>query len=292
MDIAHHKYVFVAGLHRSGTTLLFNTLRDHPMISGFTFPNGGEKEHEGQHNQSVYPKDSELGGPGYFAFNPCSHMIETDSLISESNSKRLFSQWSTHWDLSKPVLLEKSPPNIVRTRFLQAIFPDSYFISIVRDPVVTALATLKWMGWPRHVVESRNGLGGYTVREASTEDIPVFNRSRRLFTESMLYTLFLHWITAHKILRADIAHVPRFLMVRYEDLVNEPVRTMANLYEFLSIPSQGINNNAHIVDENKNYLRQWITWPQKELSSDGRQFLEDTFSPGFREYDYYFPGVV
>ena len=47
-------------------------------------------------------------------------------------------------DTGKEFLLEKSPPNIIRTRFLQAMFPNSYFINIKRHPIATSLATKKW----------------------------------------------------------------------------------------------------------------------------------------------------
>ena len=46
------KIILVCGLHRSGTSLLFQILRDHPDISGFR--NTGVNQDEGQHLQSVY----------------------------------------------------------------------------------------------------------------------------------------------------------------------------------------------------------------------------------------------
>jgi len=47
------QYVFIAGLHRSGTSVLARCLREHPQISGFR--NTGVPEDEGQHLQDVYP---------------------------------------------------------------------------------------------------------------------------------------------------------------------------------------------------------------------------------------------
>ena len=37
--------------------------------------------------------------------------------------------------MSEPVLVEKSPPNLVRTRFLQALFPDARQIVVTRHPI-------------------------------------------------------------------------------------------------------------------------------------------------------------
>ena len=74
---AEPRHVFIAGLHRSGTSLLFRILRRHKSISGFEITGGAEREHEGQHLQAVYPTDQDLGGPGYFGFNEAAHGPES-----------------------------------------------------------------------------------------------------------------------------------------------------------------------------------------------------------------------
>lgn len=43
-------------------------------------------------------------------------------------------QWLKYWDITKPVLLEKSPPNIVRATALAHHFVPASFIIMVRDP--------------------------------------------------------------------------------------------------------------------------------------------------------------
>lgn len=43
-------------------------------------------------------------------------------------------QWLKYWDVTKPVLLEKSPPNIVRATELMHHFVPASFIIMVRDP--------------------------------------------------------------------------------------------------------------------------------------------------------------
>ena len=58
-------FIFVCGLHRSGTSVLHRAIRAHPDISGID----GTKspEDEGQHLQSVYLPGGKFGGPGAFA---------------------------------------------------------------------------------------------------------------------------------------------------------------------------------------------------------------------------------
>lgn len=43
-------------------------------------------------------------------------------------------EWLRYWDVTKPVLIEKSPPNIIRAMDIEGVFKPAYFICIVRDP--------------------------------------------------------------------------------------------------------------------------------------------------------------
>ena len=54
--------IFVAGLHRSRTSLLHKVISSHPEVSGFS--QTGVPEDEGQHLQSVYKSAKSFGGAG------------------------------------------------------------------------------------------------------------------------------------------------------------------------------------------------------------------------------------
>ena len=190
------KFVFVCGLHRSGTSLLAEALASHPLISGFH--NTAAPKDEGQHLQSVFLPARVYGGPGKFGFARKAHLTETSDLITADNAKKLFAEWSRYWDLSKSFLLEKSPPNLIRTRFLQAIFPPSYFIVLVRHPVAVAFATQKW-------------------------------------SKSSLESLIRHWAICHQIFAADRVHLKNACVVRYEDLVSRPQLALTRICDFLSL---------------------------------------------------------
>lgn len=192
-----HRHVFVAGLHRSGTTPLARLLAGHPQVSGFS--GTGVTEDEGQHLQSVYPAARTHGGAGRFAFSPAAHLTEDSPLAVPASREALLAQWSPHWDLSRPVLVEKSPPNLVMTRFLQALFPEARFVVVVRHPVVVALSTSKWTGM------------------------------------TSLRRLLEHWLTAHELFLEDAAHLRRVHVVLYEHLVNDPAGTLAGVGDFLDL---------------------------------------------------------
>ena len=237
-----HEMVFVGGLHRSGTSLVARWLAGHPAISGFA--GTGVPEDEGQHLQSVYPG---FGGWGRFGFDPRSHMTEASPLVSEKSRERLLAQWGRHWDLDKPVLLEKSPPNLTKARFLQALFPRSSFVMVLRHPVAVAGATQRWS---RPIVPGAGAPGAGRLRNG------VDRLARPLARWLRPHRLVEHWVVCHETLLGDVAHVRRLALVRYEDLVRAPDVELARLCRFLGVEEHGAP--LPVRDGlNEAYLRQW-----------------------------------
>ncbi|WP_158587889.1 sulfotransferase family protein [Actinomadura logoneensis] len=199
-ESAAQTMVFIGGLHRSGTTLLASVMATHPAIGGFRHT--GAPEDEGQHLQTVLPIDEHHGGPGRFAFSPDAHLTESSPYGSAAVARRLRTQWNRYWDLSKPLLLEKSPPNLTRFRLLQELFPDSKFILMMRDPVSVTLSTRKWTPALSH------------------------------------RDLVRHWLQAHRIAFEDSRSLRHFTVVRYEDLMDAPEKTTESLADFLGIADE------------------------------------------------------
>lgn len=55
-------------------------------------------------------------------------------------------EWRKYWDITKPVLLEKSPSNIVRARSIEKHFQPSYFIVWSRNPYAHCESLLRREG--------------------------------------------------------------------------------------------------------------------------------------------------
>jgi hypothetical protein len=209
--------VFVGGLHRSGTTLLAELLGGHPEVSSLS--GTGEWHDEGQFLQDVYATAHECGGPGKFAFSERAHLTEADVRDAAAERSRLLASWSPYWDASSACWVEKSPPNLLRFRYLQATFPTAAFVAIVRHPVAVAYATAGWAG-------------------------------------SSTTRLIEHWLHAHETFERDRAHIARLVCVRYEDLVNDTPGTLGTIEDAIGVdrfvPPLDVKR-----DTNARYLRRW-----------------------------------
>jgi hypothetical protein len=118
------------------------------------------------------------------------------------------------------MLLEKSPPNLIKTRFLQALFPNSSFVVIVRHPIPVSIPTAGWRGTRR------------------------YDR------------LFEHWLRCHALFEADREYLDRVYVLQYEQLVRDPAAELRGIFEFLGLeaipPSEPVDTQA-----NEKYFRRW-----------------------------------
>jgi len=210
------RLVFIAGLHRSGTSILHACLRDHPQISGFR--DTGVREDEGQHLQTVLPRCKSYGGSGRFGFHEAAHILESSPLATAENATRMLEEWSRFWDLTRPVLVEKSPPNLLRTRLLQAMYPEARFLIITRHPVAVSYATQKW-------------------------------------TLTTLRRLLDHWLHCHRLLLNDLPHLNHVHVLKYEEFVRDPVESLAAVHRFLDVDE--MPPPPRVYDANGKYFSWW-----------------------------------
>jgi hypothetical protein len=219
-----HTFVFVTGLHRSGTSLLHRCLRRHPQISGFA--DTGVPEDEGQHLQAVLPRGGAYGGPGRFGRHPEAHLTEMHPLATRETAAALFDQWRPYWDLTRPYLVEKTPISLLRTRLFQRLFPDSAFVVIVRHPAPVALGTYD-------ALASFGAAGDLTIAD-----------------------LIEHWLICHETFLGDAPQLRREMTLKYESLIARPQETLNDISTFLGLPP---HPNAEPMEAGRNdgYIEEW-----------------------------------
>jgi hypothetical protein len=196
-------YVFVGGLHRTGTSLVARCLSAHPEVAGFR--DTSVWEDEGQHLQDVLPAARRLGGPGQFAFHPDAHLTEGSGLAVDETRQALLRAWEPLWGAGR-WRLEKSPPNLLRGRLLLQLFPTARFLFTTRHPLAVALAT-------RRMSASRRGMD--------------------------LVELVRHWCVAHELLQEDLPVLEgRAVVLRLEEVARDPGHLVAgfNLLGLDAVP--------------------------------------------------------
>ncbi len=146
------------------------------------------------------------------------------------------------------MLLEKSPPNLVRMRFLQAMFPGSSFLVVTRHPLAVAYATKKWL-------------------------------------RASLHSLLRHWDVAHERCLDDAPFVERLAFVRYEDLIADPHGQLERIFRFVGLePHDGDWEVKPSL--NQAYLDRWRRGALNPAKSLHRRRLERDFEQRFAPWGY------
>ena len=107
------RYIFILCPPYSGSTVLWKFLQS-------------------SNNVSALPMEGQL-------LDPIKDIMHEDpySLEKELPWNYIRQVWEKFWDLNKPLLLEKSPPNLMRAKDIEKNFEDTHFIAMVRNPYAT-----------------------------------------------------------------------------------------------------------------------------------------------------------
>lgn len=191
------KWLFLVGCYNSGTTLLAELLSQHPSISGLAT--------EGHFITDQFVKDYEMGLPRMWAGREeLFRLIESDV---GPDPVRIKKEWGARLDCSKPVLLEKSPPNTPRMRWLQAHFENAHFVSIVRNGYAVAEG-IRRKADPRHLRDS------WPIEQCAWQ-----------------------WRRSVEIVEEDAPFLKKLIWVSYEDLVASPLVELNRIAEFVGVSS-------------------------------------------------------
>jgi hypothetical protein len=203
LQLGRYYWLFILGLNNSGTTLLVDLLRSHPQVRSLP--------KEGQYLTDALPLPRDHGVPRKFA-----ERLDIFHWTEENDSApalRIQYDWARHYPSGPGVLLEKSPPNIMRSRWLQANFRPSRFLAITRHPYA--------------VCEGIRRREGHSIADAAR-----------------------HWTMANEWMLHDVRRLEQCLFVTYEDLCANPRDYLRRLHPFLGFDnpfdSQVLSAPRHI----------------------------------------------
>jgi hypothetical protein len=239
--------IFLIGCGRSGTTLLGQLFATHPVVSYL---------HEPYHFwAAVEPMTDFLQLYSHGEH----HCILTDELLTARAQRRFGRLFSVKSGLT---LLEKSPINAMRIGYLNAISPDAIFVHIMRDGIdvvhsieLVALTTKRmafrsplnaWWGvgdvkWSALIRDGR--ASGYYPDEVC-----------ELATDAQLGAY--EWLVSIREVDAWRGRLgPRLVELRYQDLTDQPRKTLRSLTDSLSLtcPEEWIEQAAAQVRPPKSW---------------------------------------
>lgn len=233
------KPIFIIGCNRSGTTLLFRNLSEHPELWSL-YVEAQDVFH------SQFPVDAVEGervsGPAEL---PAESAVR-EGLYQQAHNKEAFQDRLILGQvpprlvqrplnrLYKPSvirLVEKTPANSLRIFFLVAAFPDAQFIYVVRrgEAVVSSLME----GWKRW----NNAPAGepFEYRKWHYLTPPGW----REYVDKPLESICaFQWIESNRFAYDDLEALAssRYLLVRHEDLVGDPASAYGRITQFCELP--------------------------------------------------------
>lgn len=191
-------WIFIVGCYNSGTTLLEQMLRRHPLIAGLP--------DEGQFLTNALITPKAVGVPRLWAEKEHLFRFKPNEKIQEA--QQIKQDWLPLIDApNASFIVEKSPTNTARTLWLQKHFETAHFINIVRNGYAVA------MGIQDKVAAKFDTIPNLLAKAAN------------------------QWARSLEVIHKDAPYLKHFLEIRYEALTANPVQIAQDIFEFLGLPT-------------------------------------------------------
>lgn len=207
------RWLFVVGCTNSGTSLVKRYLSSHRDVAWLA--------REGQFHTEELPREHRLGLDRCWAL--ASHLFRMTENDSRTTAQRVRRDWlKVAQPRNKPVVVEKTPYNLLRMRWLERWFPDARFVCVVRNGLAVAEGLMRWAGKPCCTHKFPAALAAF------------------------------QWQAAARVWRDDSQHLKQALTLRYEDLVASPKTELAGLLEFCGLSRAGGARLVKPIDPDRN----------------------------------------
>lgn len=215
MPVEIHAPIFIIGCPRSGTSVFYEKLAQHPDLA---FISRATKKVPSSElvtrllllaRRNFQPTEAENVW-GKFSHGD-DHSLGRDDATPRAR-RYLHAVVRTHLAIfGKPRFLAKCPRNSVRVEFLDAIFPDAIFVHIVRDGRAVAHSIMR-----SRLKEEGAYWGTRPPGWRALEGLPLIEAAA------------LQWklITEHALRSAQALPPERYIELRYEDFTARPVEVL------------------------------------------------------------------
>lgn len=237
------RLIFVGGCERSGTSLVQKILASHSRIAG-----GPELVFTGRIAELYRQMTASYPHP-YSARIEAFYEPEEVAELFRGFFAKLFRRILE----SKPdalYLSEKTPSNIFAAATLLEIFPDGRFIHVLRD--------------------GRDVLASHREVRRRFEAAGELSYHRASFATHRICSRWNRAAEAHFQLASRAGSTGRYFLLRYEDLLRDPERVLAELFEWL-----GLDLEARAL------APEAITADEIGIPIDGFWYTEEMYRQGF-----------
>jgi hypothetical protein len=203
--------VFILGVRKSGGRLLQYILSTHSTLSTISSPVVAPRTSDRRLPKRIVPNAAHLADGidwptkllsdarvdcfAHPAYQPSYRLTEAD--VEHGDRERFVSALRARMADSLQRVVHYDPPYLVRARYLQALFPDAFFVLVVRDPYANVAAAAR----------CRSKWG--SVEEQA-----------------------LHWSAGHDTILGDRRYLKRRMIVHYEQLAADPIQTLEAVCHF------------------------------------------------------------
>ena len=194
------QWLFPVGCYNSGTTIIQELLAAHYDIS--TLPK------EGVRFTDILPAPEDKGWTRMWV--RCADYMEMGSEIEPHRAARVRKDWAPWLDGSCRIFMDKSISNVTRISWLDRNFENASFIGIVRD--------------------------GYCVSEGIRRKAQPSGEAALQIGN--LYPIEMageQWCATNERLLEAAKSVKRFMMIRYEDLITDPIDQLRKVWKFICL---------------------------------------------------------
>ena len=257
--------VFIIGCGRSGTTILGNTLAQHPDIKYLN--ERRDLWHRAYPEFNIWNKNTQ---------DPKLYADEKDVTSKENNLLHdLFFREQVLENST--ILLEKLPINNFRLEFLNASFPDAKYIYLTRNGLEVSKSIEKR-------IQKRNWFGGEKyelLKKYSSDNNILFKTKINSDKEKGMWEWKLSIEESNQFFRKE--NKDNFIHLSYQDFIDSPSKKIKDILDFLKLDYT--ENRINKISENiKRKNPETKKTEDKSLYLIGGDILNKTIDNSYTPY--------